>query len=94
MSYLAMEKSMKTRKRPEELRSHRWYGATDLRSFGHRSCTTRRRLSWTPPRPRFERGYGVLSQLHVLQADKGCDFDFLEEPIRTQARAVVDPETY
>jgi dihydroxy-acid dehydratase len=27
------------RKRPEELRSHRWYGATDLRSFGHRSRT-------------------------------------------------------
>jgi len=24
---------------PEELRSHRWYGATDLRSFGHRSRT-------------------------------------------------------
>ena len=54
----------------------------------------RRRLSWTPPRPRFERGYGVLNQLHVLQADKGCDFDFLEEPIRTQARAVVDPEIH
>ncbi len=28
---------MKPRKKPEELRSHRWYGATDLRSFGHRS---------------------------------------------------------
>jgi dihydroxy-acid dehydratase len=27
------------RKRPDELRSHRWYGATDLRSFGHRSRT-------------------------------------------------------
>jgi dihydroxy-acid dehydratase len=27
------------RKRPEELRSHRWYGARDLRSFGHRSRT-------------------------------------------------------
>jgi dihydroxy-acid dehydratase len=27
------------RKRPEELRSHRWYGASDLRSFGHRSRT-------------------------------------------------------
>jgi dihydroxy-acid dehydratase len=27
------------RKTPEELRSHRWYGATDLRSFGHRSRT-------------------------------------------------------
>jgi dihydroxy-acid dehydratase len=25
------------RKAPEELRSHRWFGATDLRSFGHRS---------------------------------------------------------
>ena len=27
------------RKRPEELRSHRWYGAKDLRAFGHRSRT-------------------------------------------------------
>ena len=27
------------RKKPEELRSHRWYGAQDLRSFGHRSRT-------------------------------------------------------
>jgi dihydroxy-acid dehydratase len=25
------------RKKPEELRSHRWYGAQDLRAFGHRS---------------------------------------------------------
>ena len=25
------------RKRPEELRSHRWYGVDDLRAFGHRS---------------------------------------------------------
>ena len=29
----------KTRKKPEELRSHRWYGVNDLRSFGHRSRT-------------------------------------------------------
>ena len=27
------------KKTPETLRSHRWYGATDLRSFGHRSRT-------------------------------------------------------
>ncbi len=27
------------RKRPEELRSHRWYGVQDLRAFGHRSRT-------------------------------------------------------
>jgi dihydroxy-acid dehydratase len=29
----------KPRKKPEELRSHRWYGVRDLRSFGHRSRT-------------------------------------------------------
>ena len=28
---------MTKRKRPEELRSHRWLGVNDLRSFGHRS---------------------------------------------------------
>jgi dihydroxy-acid dehydratase len=27
------------RKKPAELRSHRWYGANDLRAFGHRSRT-------------------------------------------------------
>src|SRR2546423_14734818 len=27
------------RKQPEELRSHRWYGVHDMRSFGHRSRT-------------------------------------------------------
>jgi dihydroxy-acid dehydratase len=30
---------MTRRKKPEELRSHRWYGVKDLRSFGHRSRT-------------------------------------------------------
>jgi dihydroxy-acid dehydratase len=29
----------RARKRPEELRSHRWYGVKDMRSFGHRSRT-------------------------------------------------------
>ena len=28
---------MTSRKRPEDLRSHRWLGVSDLRSFGHRS---------------------------------------------------------
>jgi len=27
------------KKKPEELRSHRWYGVSDLRAFGHRSRT-------------------------------------------------------
>jgi dihydroxy-acid dehydratase len=30
---------MTSRKKPEDLRSHRWYGVKDLRSFGHRSRT-------------------------------------------------------
>ncbi len=30
---------MARKKKPEELRSHRWFGAQDLRSFGHRSRT-------------------------------------------------------
>ncbi|WP_280154419.1 L-arabinonate dehydratase [Piscinibacter sp. XHJ-5] len=38
----------------------------------------RRRAAWTPPPPRFERGYGWMFSRHILQADEGCDFDFLE----------------
>ena len=37
-----------------------------------------RRAAWTPPPPRFERGYGWLAARHIQQADIGCDFDFLE----------------
>ena len=29
--------SGRARKNPEDLRSHRWFGKDDLRSFGHRS---------------------------------------------------------
>ena len=36
-----------------------------------------RRAAWTPPEPRFERGWGWMFQRHVGQADQGCDFDFL-----------------
>jgi dihydroxy-acid dehydratase len=38
----------------------------------------RRREEWMPPAPRFERGWGWIFSRHVTQADKGCDFDFLE----------------
>src|SRR5262249_54074520 len=37
----------------------------------------RRRAAWAPPAPKFTRGYGKLFIEHVLQADEGCDFDFL-----------------
>ena len=38
----------------------------------------RRRAAWRPHAPRFERGYGWMLSRHILQADQGCDFDFLE----------------
>jgi dihydroxy-acid dehydratase len=37
----------------------------------------RRRAAWTPPAPRYPRGYGALHAAHITQADEGCDFDFL-----------------
>ena len=38
----------------------------------------KRRAAWTPPPKRFERGWGYMFSQHILQADKGCDFDYLE----------------
>ena len=38
----------------------------------------RRKAAWQPPAPRFERGYGWMFSRHILQANEGCDFDFLE----------------
>jgi len=37
-----------------------------------------RRALWVAPEPRFERGYGWMFARHIQQADKGCDFDYLE----------------
>ncbi len=37
-----------------------------------------RRAAWTPPPKVFERGYGWMFSQHILQADSGCDLDFLE----------------
>jgi hypothetical protein len=141
-----MRERSKNRKSPEELRSHRWYGVNDLRSFGHRSRTAqmgytpseyarmsgtsygacvlhvtpesfiggpqldvparkltlltsgeemaRRKAGWIPPKPKFARGYGMLNQLHVIPADKGCDFDFLQEPLQARNTSFTDPEIH
>jgi dihydroxy-acid dehydratase len=40
----------------------------------------RRRAAWTPPPARYERGYGVLYNGQITQADTGCDFEFLARP--------------
>jgi dihydroxyacid dehydratase/phosphogluconate dehydratase len=49
----------------------------------------RRRAAWTPPPPHFARGYGRLFLDHVLQANEGCDFDFLRgrTPVRAEDTA-------
>jgi dihydroxy-acid dehydratase len=39
---------------------------------------SRRRAAWTPPPPRYARGYGAMYSAHIGQADEGCDFDFLQ----------------
>jgi dihydroxy-acid dehydratase len=51
----------------------------------------RRRAAWTPPEPKFGRGYGWIYARHVSQADSGCDFDFLEKSF---GPAVGEPDIY
>jgi len=38
----------------------------------------KRRADWQQPPPKFGRGYGALYLKHIMQANEGCDFDFLE----------------
>ncbi len=38
----------------------------------------RRREAWTQPKAHYPRGYGWMFTQHIQQADKGCDFDFLQ----------------
>ena len=49
-----------------------------------------RRDAWTPPPRKDERGYRKLHCDHVLQANEGCDLDFL----RGRAPVVADAVTY
>jgi len=51
----------------------------------------KRRDQWTPPPPRFERGFGWAYTQHIRQADEGCDFDFLETGF---GAPVGEPEIY
>jgi len=38
----------------------------------------RRRAVWKAPEPKATRGYNWMFAQHIQQADKGCDFDYLE----------------
>jgi dihydroxy-acid dehydratase len=51
----------------------------------------RRRAEWTPPEPRYGRGYGWMFSKHIEQADKGCDFDFLRTEFGPK---VPEPDIY
>ena len=53
----------------------------------------KRKAAWKAPAPKFTRGYGVLYLKHIQQADKGCDFDFLE-PEHVAAGAAGEPEIH
>jgi len=50
-----------------------------------------RRAAWTPPPPRYGRGYGWAFSRHVQQANEGCDFDFLRTGF---GAAVPEPAIY
>jgi dihydroxy-acid dehydratase len=50
----------------------------------------RRRVGWEPPARKDDRGYRRLYEDHVLQANDGCDFDFL----RGRSPVVADAVTY
>jgi L-arabonate dehydrase len=51
---------------------------------------TERRATWTRPAQKDERGYRRLYEDHVLQANEGCDLDFL----RGRSAVVSDAVTY
>ncbi len=50
-----------------------------------------RRAAWVAPPPRYERGYGWMAAQHILQADQGCDFDYLETRF---GAAVAEPDIF
>lgn len=50
-----------------------------------------RRNAWTPPEPRFQRGWGWMFSKHVGQADTGCDFDYLT---RGHGNAAGEPDIF
>jgi dihydroxy-acid dehydratase len=50
----------------------------------------RRRKSWKPAEPRFDRGYGKLFAFECTQAHEGCDFKFLH----AGGRPTPEPDIY
>lgn len=55
-----------------------------------RETIAERMSRWTPPRPKHSRGYPLLYQRSILQADEGCDFDFMK-PGKGERIGLVEP---
>jgi len=53
---------------------------------------TKRKQAWQAPLKKFDRGFGKMYSAHILQADQGCDFDFLETSHQEESRS--DPEIH
>ena len=54
-------------------------------------CTAARRAAWTAPEPYYPRGYGKMFARHVLQANEGCDFDFL---LHDEGERIPEPDIF
>jgi len=52
----------------------------------------KRKSTWQAPPQKFDRGFGKMYSAHILQANEGCDFDFLETKSNTAASS--DPEIH
>ena len=50
-----------------------------------------RRAAWIAPEPKATRGYNWMFTKHIQQADKGCDFDYLETGF---GRTAPEPDIY
>ena len=51
----------------------------------------RRRAAWVRPDPKATRGYTHMFLQHIQQADKGCDFDYLETDF---GRTAAEPDIF
>ena len=51
----------------------------------------RRKAAWVAPQEKYGRGYGWMYLKHIQQADKGCDFDYLETDF---GPAIEEPEIH
>ncbi len=48
----------------------------------------RRRAEWTPDPTEHLRGWPALYRMHVTQANRGCDLDFLQAPTAAHRKFV------